>query len=214
MSRKAMTDMQVIAVDQGSNPCRPTFFCLIPMAVRLPADPLFISLIRGKRFLSPMTERMDETLVILKPDAIARGLELDIFNTFLHEDLFPRYWLKHHATPDQVRMHYARAIAKYGPKLEQWSIDYFTGGELVLGILTGADALSRARALCGEDMDPAKCPAHTIRGRFGIDSIEKAVAEGGGEQRRGVRNVIHSSSSPEEYVYERGIWVPQYSLAS
>jgi nucleoside-diphosphate kinase len=151
---------------------------------------------------------MEETLVILKPDAVQRELELPIMSFFLHKDLTTDYWQPQLATVDQVRQHYAKAIRKYGQKLEQWSIDYFLSGPVVIGILSGEDAIARVRALCGEDMDPSKCSLNTIRGHWGIDSFVIAIAEGGGEQRRGLRNLIHSSSSREEYSYERGIWVP------
>ncbi len=114
---------------------------------------------------------MEDTLVIIKPDAVARGLVGQITGRFEaagfeiarmrmqepDEALMRRFYAEHEA-----KWHFGRLIA------------YMTSGPLCFMHLRREGAVERARMLVGAT-DPAEASPGTIRGDFGLDLPRNSV---------------------------------------
>lgn len=121
---------------------------------------------------------MQETLVLLKPDTVKRGLIGKIITIFEENNLEIVEIKKLKMTKKLVAEHYAHIIDKpfYG-EIE----DFMTSGPIFALILKGENAISRVRELCGAT-NPLEASKDSIRGMFGICKEE---------------NLVHSSDSIE-----------------
>ena len=133
----------------------------------------------------------EETLVLVKPDGVARGLTGAIL---------ARIEAKGYALvdlrlvePDRARLeqHYAEHAGKpfYEPLLE-----FMSSGPIVAAVFEGERVIEGARTIMGPS-DPTVAPAGTIRGDFGRD-WGLAVQQ----------NLVHGSDSPESAARELSIW--------
>ncbi|MEV6595499.1 nucleoside-diphosphate kinase [Actinoplanes sp. NPDC051346] len=142
------------------------------------------------------------TVILLKPDCLARGL-LDPILTWIDRELDVVDVSKLWPTEEQIFAHYDDIL----PLSDQLGRDVpaelrrmYVGQQAAVALAHGRDAASRLRALLGPT-DPATAGPDTIRGRFGADTLRKAMAEG-----RLVDNLIHSSDTVEVVAREFGIW--------
>jgi nucleoside-diphosphate kinase len=76
----------------------------------------------------------------------------------------------------------------------------FVGRSVVIAVYEGEHVIERFIELIGPT-DPSKAHPGTIRGEYGNDSLERALAE-----KRPCSNVIHRSDSPQEFEREFGVW--------
>jgi nucleoside-diphosphate kinase len=130
------------------------------------------------------------TLVILKPDAVRRGLVGEILSRYEAKGL--RIVAMEQRTIDAALAdeHYAEHVAKeFYPPLR----DFVTGGPLVALVLEGDEAVEIVRMLNGAT-DGRKAAPGTIRGDLSLSNRE---------------NLVHGSDSPESAAREIGIWFPQ-----
>jgi nucleoside-diphosphate kinase len=135
---------------------------------------------------------MERTLILVKPDAFARGLTGEITARFERKGL-KLVALKHMtASRETAEEHYEehRQREFFGEL-----VDFITGGPLVALILEGEQAVRAARQLIGAT-DPLEAAPGTIRGDF-------AVEVG--------RNMVHGSDSPESATRESAIWFGELS---
>lgn len=133
-----------------------------------------------------MTQR---TLVLLKPDAVRRGLAGAILSRYEAKGL--RIVAMEHRSIDQsvADQHYAEHVEKdWYPPLR----DFITSGPLVSLLLEGDEAIEVVRALNGAT-DGRKAAPGTIRGDFSLSNRE---------------NLVHASDSPESAAREMAIWFP------
>ncbi|HNM98749.1 MAG TPA: nucleoside-diphosphate kinase, partial [Marmoricola sp.] len=115
-----------------------------------------------------MTQR---TLVLLKPDAVRRGLAGAILSRYEAKGL--RIVAMEHRTIDQsvADQHYAEHVEKdWYPPLR----DFITSGPLVSLLLEGDEAIEVVRALNGAT-DGRKAAPGTIRGDFSLSNRENLV---------------------------------------
>jgi nucleoside-diphosphate kinase len=121
---------------------------------------------------------MENTLAIIKPDAVSRGLTGDILKRIESRGLAIRALRKIRLSAAQAEsfydVHRARPFFKS-------LCDYMTSGPVVIAVLGGDKAITRWRELMGAT-DPAKAAAGTIRKDFGVN-IEQ--------------NAVHGSDAPE-----------------
>jgi nucleoside-diphosphate kinase len=132
---------------------------------------------------------MDRTLILVKPDAFARGLTGEIIARFERKGL-KLAALKLMTTPRELaETHYAEHAERpfFGELVE-----FITSAPLVAMILEGDEAVKAARQLIGAT-DPLEANTGSIRGDF-------AVQVG--------QNMVHGSDSPESAEREIGIWFP------
>jgi len=163
----------------------------------------------------------EETLVILKPDALERrlvgeiikryenaGLEvLDIrFIPKVGEDLINRHY------PDSMAHGLGEKARKaspgigdlvaHGMKVLDRLRRYVTRGPVIAIMMGGEDAIQTVRRVTGYT-DPATAERGTIRGDYGADSLAKSTEEG-----RAVENLVHASGNHEEARSELALWFP------
>ncbi len=163
-----------------------------------------------------------ETLVILKPDALERNLVGAIIYRFEKAGLkviHIKYYQK--VNENILRKHYpdsmAEALGKkaqlatpgiedpvaHGLKVLERLRKYFTRDPVIAIIFGGEDAIKVVRKVTGYT-DPSDAEKGTIRGDFGVDSIAKSTAE-----NRACENLIHASGNPEEAKIELTLWFPK-----
>jgi nucleoside-diphosphate kinase len=121
---------------------------------------------------------MDRTLILVKPDAFARGLTGEIIARFERKGL--TIVAMRHMTLDRAlaERHYAEHAERpfFGELVE-----FITSGPLVAMVLEGADAVTAARQQIGAT-NPLEAAPGSIRGDFAIEMGE---------------NLVHGSDSPE-----------------
>lgn len=145
---------------------------------------------------------MSETFIFFKPDAIERGL----IETLLDIIKASGYTVLKQATlaVDETRIleHYQEVIERIGGDFAQSIRDAYAHQSIVAMLLSkeGSDAVTTMRTLIGAT-DPAKADPQSLRGRFGIDSMEKSNQEG-----RMLNNLIHASEFPEDVTRESALW--------
>ena len=133
-----------------------------------------------------MTER---TLVLIKPDAVARGLVGEVISRFERKGLTLSALVLRTMDVEMADRHYAEHLEKaFYPPLR----DFMTSGPLLAGILTGDEAVDVVRALVGAT-DGRKAAAGTIRGDLSLSNRE---------------NLVHASDSIESAEREIKLWFP------
>ncbi len=121
---------------------------------------------------------MDQTLILVKPDAFARGLTGEIVSRFERKGL--RIAAMRLLTVDQelAERHYAEHEGK--PFFKEL-VEFITSGPIVAFALEGDDAVTAARQVIGAT-NPLEAAPGSIRGDF-------AVQVG--------QNLVHGSDSAE-----------------
>ena len=169
---------------------------------------------------------MEQTLVLIKPDGVARGLVGEIISRFERVGLkivALKMVLPEHERADQhyelteewMRGVYDKAKAKYealgqqfpykdhksyGESIKKGLVEYLRSYPIVAMVLEGEQAVPLVRKLVGAT-EPMSSPPGTIRGDFSPDSY--ALSNG---QNRPLRNLIHASGTAEEAKREIDIW--------
>lgn len=121
---------------------------------------------------------MERTLVLLKPDAVARALVGRILERFEAKGLRPVGLKMLRVSKELAEKHYAVHVGKpFYPGL----VRFITSGPLVAVCLEGKDAVAVARKLTGAT-DCAGAEPGSIRGDLGVSNRF---------------NLVHASDSPE-----------------
>ncbi|MBI2244116.1 MAG: nucleoside-diphosphate kinase [Nocardioides sp.] len=129
------------------------------------------------------------TLVLLKPDAVRRGLVGAILSRYEAKGLTIVAMEQRTIDASVADQHYAEHVAKeFYPPLR----DFVTGGPLVALVLEGDNSVDVVRLLNGAT-DGSKAAPGTIRGDFSLSNRE---------------NLVHGSDSAESAEREIGIWFP------
>ena len=121
---------------------------------------------------------IEQTLSIIKPDAVERNLIEEIKSIFIKNDL---------RIKDNKKIHISKEEAAEFYKVHQSKpfyndlCNYLSSGPIVVMILEGKDAIIKNRKIMGAT-DPKNADENTIRKLYGI-SIDK--------------NSVHGSDSPE-----------------
>lgn len=144
------------------------------------------------------------TVVLLKPDCVARGLVDPVLTWVATEvTLVDRRIVT--ATWEQIRAHYEDLLTTRRAHFTWVDVARdlhrtYVGQRIGLALGFGDGVAGRLRALLGH-YDPSQAGPNTIRGRFGADSERRARQQG-----RLIDNVIHSSDDPAGAADEFRIW--------
>lgn len=138
---------------------------------------------------------MPKGLIILKPDAIARGLYSEILHR-LNPFIKVTSAKVGVASKQLIASHYANLAAT--PVILERNIAFMTEGPIL--VLEVECNIDQVRAVVGAT-NPAKAAAGTIRGDLAADSFRIADTE-----NRGTRNLIHASDSSESGRAEIALW--------
>jgi nucleoside-diphosphate kinase len=133
---------------------------------------------------------VDRTLILVKPDAFARGLTGEIIARFERKGLRIAALQHMTMTRELAERHYGEHEGK--PFFGEL-VDFITSGPLVAMVLEGEEAVRAARQVIGAT-NPLEAAPGSIRGDF-------AVAVG--------QNMVHGSDSPESAAREAGLFFPE-----
>jgi len=114
---------------------------------------------------------MEKTLILIKPDAVARGLNGEIIARFEKKGLKLRALKLIHLSDEMARRHYA---VHTGKPFFDGLVEYMTSAPIVAMVFEGEKVIETARKIMGAT-DPAKAEKGTIRADFGIDIGKNSV---------------------------------------
>lgn len=172
----------------------------------------------------------EKTVVLIKPDAVKRGLIGEIIKRFESRGfkIVALKMLK--ADKKKFEKHYTneknwiinlgkKTVATYekygldpkkelgtndpyqiGKKTREWLIDFMVSGPIVKMIVEGVHAVDAVRKIVGETQ-PSFAQVGTIRGDFATDSPLSA-----NKDKRAVYNLVHASGTKEEALNEILLW--------
>ena len=126
---------------------------------------------------------MERTLVILKPDAVQRGLIGPIITRLEQRGLRFAAMKLMQISPDLAARHYG--IHKGKPFYEDL-VKFITSGPVVVAVIEGKEAISIVRRTMGAT-SPASSEPGTIRADFGLEIG---------------RNLVHGSDGADTAAYE------------
>ncbi|MFA4954067.1 MAG: nucleoside-diphosphate kinase [Patescibacteria group bacterium] len=177
---------------------------------------------------------MEQTLILVKPDGVERGLTGDILARLQRAGLkllaikmvkpTAEQCDRHYAlTEDWMRGVYDKAKAKmeslgqafpypdhqaYGKMIKDGLVEFLVSAPVVAAILEGEQAVAQTRKIVGAT-EPASSAPGTIRGDFSIDTYALSNA-----QNRPLRNLIHASGTAEEAKTEIALWFKPEEILS
>src|SRR5258706_5047858 len=132
---------------------------------------------------------IERTLVLIKPDAVRRGLVGEIICRLERKGLAIQAMQLRTMDAALSDQHYAEHVEKaFYPPLR----DFMLGGQLVALIVSADEAIAVVRALTGAT-DGRKAAAGTIRGDLSLSNRE---------------NLVHASDSPDSAKRELALWFP------
>jgi nucleoside-diphosphate kinase len=114
---------------------------------------------------------IEETLVIVKPDAVRRGLIGEVLSRIERKGLRIDEMRMLRIDRDLAERHYAEHSER--PFFSEL-VDFITSGEVVVARVSGEKAVAVVRTLMGPT-DPAEAPPGTIRGDYGVVITENLV---------------------------------------
>ena len=138
---------------------------------------------------------MERTLIIIKPDAVQRGLIGGIVTRFERRGLRIAAMKLIHIDEALAQRHYAIHQGKpfYAPLIE-----YITSSPVVVMVLEGNNAIEIARRTMGAT-NPAEAAPGTIRADFGLEIG---------------RNLVHGSDGPETAKFEVKLFFDEEEILS
>jgi len=135
---------------------------------------------------------IERTLVLIKPDAVLRGLVGEVLSRFERKGLVIEAMTLRTMDAELADRHYAEHVEKpFYPPLKA----FMTSGPLVALILRGEQAVDVVRNMTGAT-DGRVAAAGTIRGDFSLSNRE---------------NLVHASDSADSAKREIGLWFPEYA---
>jgi nucleoside-diphosphate kinase len=149
---------------------------------------------------------VERTLVLFKPDAVARGLTGRILARF--EDNLLKIvaakmvWMDAELT----RRHYFDLEERFGAQVYNSMAEFMQTGPVIAIVLEGVEAVACVRKMVGSTYPDQAAPG-TIRGDFAHMSQAYANAHG-----IAVANLVHASGKPEEAEQEIGVWFSKEEL--
>lgn len=133
-----------------------------------------------------MTER---TLILVKPDGVARGLVGEVIGRIEHKGLRLVALQLRTLGRDTAQRHYAE---HEGKPFYAGLVEFITSGPVVALVAEGANAIVAFRQLAGAT-DPVRAATGSVRGDFAVEVGE---------------NIVHGSDSPESAAREVALFFP------
>jgi len=177
--------------------------------------------------------KQEQTLVIIKPDGVQRGLIGEVIKRYeqcglklvalkmviptidtatKHYSVDPEWAFKTGSKSIEAAKARGQQLESEDPivigeKIRTTLKTYLSSGPVVIMVWQGMNAVGVVRKITGST-EPLSSVPGTIRGDYTIDSYSAADKD-----NRSVRNIIHASSSVEESKAEISIWfTPQEVL--
>jgi len=151
----------------------------------------------------------ERTLVVLKPDAIQRGIIGEILSRFERVGLKIIGAKMMQPSQEHYHHHYeniGKMISRRGQKAFDVTLGLMTSGPVIAFVLEGIEAASLVRKMAGTT-EPKSAQPGTIRGDYAHMSFAHADAHD-----VGVPNIIHASGDAEEAKAEIAHWFSESEL--
>ena len=138
---------------------------------------------------------MERTLVILKPDAVQRGLIGPILSRLERRGLRFAALKLIQITPELASRHYA---VHKGKAFYEGLIEFITSGPVVVAVIEGNNAIDIVRETMGAT-NPAQANPGTIRADYGLEIG---------------RNLVHGSDGADTAAYEIPLFFAEEEILS
>jgi nucleoside-diphosphate kinase len=138
---------------------------------------------------------MERTLVLVKPDAMQRGLAGEVITRLERRGLKLAGLKLMQVSKALARRHYAE---HEGKPFFEGLITYITSSPIIAAVFEGTSAVEAARNTMGKT-NPVNADAGTIRGDFGLETG---------------RNLVHGSDSPESAAREIALFFADQEVLS
>ncbi len=151
---------------------------------------------------------IQQTLVLLKPDAVMRGVMGRILQRF--EDVGLKVvgskmtWINE----EFAEKHYFDVKERHGARILKELTAYLTEGPIQAFVLEGVESVAVVRKLVGSTYPNESLPG-TIRGDF--SHISKSYAN---KNKKKVGNLVHASANIKEAKQEIELWFTKEELHS
>ncbi|KKT51940.1 MAG: Nucleoside-diphosphate kinase [candidate division Kazan bacterium GW2011_GWA1_44_22] len=152
---------------------------------------------------------LERTLILLKPDAVDRGIIGEIITRFerVGAKIIGMKMLV--SEKDTAEQHYTEDLARRrGENVRHLMIAMLTSGPIVVLALEGIDIITIVRKMIGATQ-PFEAAPGTIRGDYAHISYRYAD-----EKKIGVFNLVHASDSIENANAEIAVWFKPEELVS
>lgn len=148
-----------------------------------------------------MEEGLQRTLVLLKPDALDRGILGEIITRFERVGAKIVGMKLLVSDKDTAMQHYTEDLAqRRGERVRELMVNMLMMGPVVAIVLEGVDMVEVTRKMIGST-EPKSAAPGTIRGDYAHVTFKFADSK-----NMGIFNLIHASGSPEEAVTEIAVW--------
>ncbi|MFI1913594.1 nucleoside-diphosphate kinase [Nocardia sp. NPDC020380] len=136
----------------------------------------------------------EQTLVLIKPDGVARGLVGEIITRIERKGLKLADLKLVNVSEELAAQHYAEHAEKpfFGSLIE-----FITSGPVLAAVLEGPRAITAFRQIAGGTDPVEKAVPGSIRGDFALETQY---------------NLVHGSDSPESAKREISLWFPEFAL--
>ncbi|MFA5004229.1 MAG: nucleoside-diphosphate kinase [Candidatus Saccharimonadales bacterium] len=154
---------------------------------------------------------MERTLIILKPDALQRGIVGEIITRFEHVGL--KIIGAKLLAPDYAHFyhHYetiGKMVSRRGKEAFDVTLEFMQQGPVLAMVLEGIEAVALVRKMVGTT-EPKSAQPGTVRGDYSHVSFEYANGQG-----VSIPNLIHASGDSAEAVDEIAHWFKDDELFS
>lgn len=143
---------------------------------------------------------IQQTLILIKPDGVQRGLIGEIVKRFEQRGLKIVGLKMVNVQKNLAEQHYAKDIEeRHGKPIRDYLVNYITSGPIIAMVIQGSSAITTVRKIVGSTY-PGDAPIGTIRGDFCHVSKDyvKKYQQG--------KNLIHASGSEEDAKKEIALW--------
>lgn len=151
----------------------------------------------------------ERTLIILKPDAVGRGLVGEILSRFEKAGLKLVGAKMLSPSEEHYHHHYetiGKLISRRGEDAYKRNATAMMVGPVIAVVLEGVNSVAQVRKMVGST-EPHSAQPGTIRGDYAHMTIAHADAEDAG-----LPNLIHASGDPDEAKQEIAHWFAEQEL--
>ncbi len=154
---------------------------------------------------------MEQTLVVLKPDAVQRGITGEILTRFERAGL--KIVAMRMVAPDEEHFHkhyegISGLISRWGEDIYKITLSHMTEGPVIAFVLEGVEAVQHVRKMVGST-DPKDSAPGTIRGDY--THVTRTFTN---ERNGTLPNILHASGDPKEAAQEIALWFDQNDIYS
>ncbi|MCL2002013.1 nucleoside-diphosphate kinase [Candidatus Saccharibacteria bacterium] len=154
---------------------------------------------------------LERTLVVMKPDAVQRGIVGEILGRFERVGLKIVGSKMVTPTPEHLMTHYetiGKMITRRGQEAFDDNLKYMVTGPVIAFVLEGVEAISAVRKIVGST-EPKAADMGTIRGDYAHVSFGYASSK-----RKAIPNLIHASGDEDDAKKEIMHWFRPEELVS